>query len=83
MNAQPEQPPRPAETKKRNPILSTLAVLSVAALLLFVGKQLSDRYFIPDVPGVVLTDLHSIDDLRLRFNQDIGTPRLVLLLSPT
>jgi hypothetical protein len=30
-----------------------------------------------------LTDLRSIDDLRARFNADAGSPRLVLLASPT
>lgn len=30
-----------------------------------------------------LTDLRSIDDLQARFNSDAGSPRLVLLVSPT
>ena len=30
-----------------------------------------------------LTDLRSIDDLRTRFDADAGSPRLVLLVSPT
>lgn len=30
-----------------------------------------------------LTDLRSIDDLRARFDADTGSPRLVLLVSPT
>ncbi len=34
-------------------------------------------------PGVVLTDLHTVADLQARFNADAGTPRLILLLSPT
>ena len=77
------QSPPPTATKKPNPIPRILVVLGVAALLLFAGKRLADNYFIPDVPGVVLIDMHSIDDLRLRFNQDAETPRLILLLSPT
>lgn len=31
----------------------------------------------------VLTDLRSLEDLKARFNQDRGTPRLILLFSPT
>lgn len=31
----------------------------------------------------VLVDLRSLDDLKERFNQDRGTPRLILLFSPT
>jgi photosystem II stability/assembly factor-like uncharacterized protein len=30
-----------------------------------------------------LTDLHSPDDLKIRFNQDAGVPRIILLVSPT
>ena len=30
-----------------------------------------------------LTDLRSVDDLRARFDADSGSPRLVLLVSPT
>ena len=30
-----------------------------------------------------LTDLRSVDDLRTRFDADAGSPRLVLLVSPT
>ncbi len=34
-------------------------------------------------PRAPLTDLRSVEDLRARFNQDQGKPRLILLLSPT
>ncbi len=30
-----------------------------------------------------LTDLRSVDDLRTRFDADAGSPRLILLVSPT
>lgn len=33
--------------------------------------------------NVTLTELNNIEDLRTRFNQDKGTPRLLLLVSPT
>lgn len=38
----------------------------------------------PEKPSPsVLTDLHSLDELKTRFNDDTGVPRLVLLVSPT
>ena len=36
-----------------------------------------------DEPAKALAEMNSMDDLRVRFNEDIGSPRLVLLLSPT
>lgn len=30
-----------------------------------------------------LSDLTSVDELRVRFNEDRGEPRLILVLSPT
>ena len=30
-----------------------------------------------------LQDLNNIDELKARFNRDVGKPRIVLLLSPT
>jgi hypothetical protein len=35
----------------------------------------------PPVP--VLIDLNTPEDLKVRFNQDAGVPRLILLVSPT
>ena len=54
-----------------------LAVVIVAAIVAGVIGSLK-----PD-SNVILTDLNSIEELRARFNQDKGTPRLLLLLSPT
>ena len=34
-------------------------------------------------PAPLLTDLHTPDDLKARFNQDAGVPRIILLVSPT
>ncbi len=61
----------------------------VALLLLFVlpaaprtapGVTGNGR---PSVSAPVLTDMQRIEDLQSRFNRDAGTPRLILLLSPT
>ena len=54
-----------------------IAVVVVAAIIAGVIGSIK-----PD-SNVVLTDLNSVEDLRARFNQDKGTPRLLLLLSPT
>lgn len=54
-----------------------LAVVVVAAIVSgVIGSLKTD-------PGVALTDLNNIEELRVRFNQDHGSPRLLLLLSPT
>jgi hypothetical protein len=34
-------------------------------------------------PSAKVVDLHSVDQLKAAFNQDAGTPRLLLLFSPT
>jgi hypothetical protein len=75
-----QEPPTPAQ--RRNPIISGLFVLGLLAVAFFLVKYVSDNA-IPDVPGVTLTDMHSIEDLRAHFNADAGAPRLVVLLSPT
>jgi len=77
-----QQTPVDAPVSKNIPLPVALAVLVGLGLVLFVGKQLADRA-IPDVPGVALTDVHSVEDLRSRFNRDQGVPRLVLFVSPT
>lgn len=82
MNERSAQIMQPNSTKKSNPVLRGLLVLAMVAFALLAVKYLSDS-IIPDVPGVVLNDMHSIEDVRARFNQDYGAPRLILLLSPT
>ena len=66
-------------TKWRNPRLQWLviAVVVVAAICAGVIGSLKPSV---DVP---LTDLNNLEELRARFNQDKGTTRLMLLLSPT
>jgi hypothetical protein len=53
---------------------------AVALVQSFLGPVLGYRC---DEPAKALTALHSMDDLRARFNEDADSPRLVLLLSPT
>jgi hypothetical protein len=36
-----------------------------------------------DEPAKPLVDMRSMNDLRARFDEDAGSPRLILLLSPT
>ena len=54
-----------------------IAVVVLAAIIAGVIGSIK-----PD-SNVVLTELNSIEELRARFNEDKGTPRLLLLLSPT
>jgi hypothetical protein len=69
--------------------LGVLLTVLVAALALLAGghhgsyaTEVADRLTHPG-PGASLTDLRGTDQLRDAFNRDAGTPRLVLLLSPT
>jgi hypothetical protein len=55
-------------------ILACVAVAAVIAAVIGSFKPNSK---------VTLTELNSIEELRARFNQDKGTPRLLLLVSPT
>lgn len=55
-------------------IIALVAVATVVAVVIGSLKPSAN---------VTLTDLNNIEDLRNRFNQDKGTPRLLLLLSPT
>jgi hypothetical protein len=53
---------------------------AVAVVQSFLGPVLGYRC---DQPAKPLADMNSMDDLRARFNDGAGSPRLVLLLSPT
>ena len=55
-------------------IIALVAVATVVAVVIGSLKPSAN---------VTHTDLNNIEDLRNRFNQDKGTPRLLLLLSPT
>jgi hypothetical protein len=54
-----------------------IALVIVAAIIAGVIGSIKPN------SNAALTDLHEIEELRTRFNQDKGTPRLLLLLSPT
>jgi hypothetical protein len=54
-----------------------LAAVVVAAIIAGVIGSLRPN------PGITLTNLNNVEELRASFNQDKGTPRLLLLLSPT
>lgn len=57
-----------------------LVLLGLAALL---GYTLwSDAQRVPATEEQ-LRSIENLDELRTQFNQDVGRPRLVLLLSPT
>jgi predicted small lipoprotein YifL len=61
--------------------LLLLAVLLTACGTSGPGTVPWDR---PSAPaGTSLTDLHNVGELQARFTQDMGKPRLVLLVSPT
>ena len=61
-------------------VLVALLVGAVALVQSFLGPVLGYRC---DEPANALADMDSMDDLRARFNDGAGSPRLVLLLSPT
>ena len=61
--------------------------VAIAAVLLGVvvftaGYELIVPHHHPP-PGVTLTDLSSVHQLKTRFNHDRGEPRLILIFSPT
>jgi hypothetical protein len=61
-------------------VLVALLVGAVALVQSFLGPVLGYRC---DEPANALAEMDSMDDLRTRFNDAAGSPRLVLLLSPT
>jgi hypothetical protein len=61
-------------------VVVVLLVGAVALVQSFLGPVLGYRC---DEPAKALASMHSIGDLRARFNDGASSPRLVLLLSPT
>lgn len=69
--------------------LSAVLIVLVTAVALLVGghhgsyaTEVADR-IAHRGPAASLTDLRGTDQLRDAFNRDAGSPRLVLLFSPT
>jgi hypothetical protein len=69
----------------------TAALSAVLILLVLAGAYIVRRGYLPEFrerlaeqgSSAQVVDLHSIDQLKAAFNEDAGTPRLVLLFSPT
>jgi hypothetical protein len=61
-------------------VVAALLVGAVALVQSFLSPVLGYRC---DEPAKALTNMHSMDDLRARFNDGASSARLVLLLSPT
>ena len=59
--------------------------IGLVLLLLAAGWVVQRKWFshATPPPGVTLTDLHSVAQLRDLFDADAGSTRLVLVLSPT
>lgn len=66
-------------TRRRTIVFVTVTLLVfalVAGWLNFFGPRSAPS-------GVTMTDLHGVQDLRARFNDDQGSTRLIVILSPT
>jgi hypothetical protein len=60
------------------------SLLALVATLLAVWLIVESPLFHRTAPpGIHLTDLHSVGQFQTLFNENVGTPRLVLALSPT
>lgn len=83
MSTSPHRTPRRNTWKTAGLLLLSLVILAAAAS---VGRglpgELIDRFSERGAPAT-LTDLTAVDQLQSAFNQADGTPRLVLLFSPT
>ena len=55
----------------------------IAALVVLASLLVIFQFRETPTATSALTDLQSIDTLREQFNQDVGRPRLILLVSPT
>ena len=70
----------------RRPVLLFVIIIALALILSACssGIEQVQAEAITDNLGISqLRDLDDIEDLSMAFNQDIGKPRIILLLSPT
>jgi hypothetical protein len=59
-------------------------LLALVVILLGVWLLVQSPLFHKTAPSSLhLTDLHSVSQFQTLFNADVGTPRLVLIFSPT
>lgn len=79
----PPAAPATAPPSRRRPL--RIVGFVAACLLVFVLLAGGLYFFAPRSapPGVTMTDLHGVADLRARFNADRGQSRLVVIFSPT
>ncbi len=67
------------------------AIIGGALILVLLAAYVLARGYPAEVkarlsesgPSAPVVDLHGVDQLKAAFNADTGTPRLVLLFSPT
>lgn len=64
-------------------VLRVAAIVIAAAALGFAGCQSDEDGAPAQRSASGLSDLTTIDQLKTRFKDDQGSPRLILLLSPT
>jgi len=83
MSSSPTGPKRRANLKIAGLLVFSLAILVAASA---VGRgipgELLDRFSERGAPAT-LTELSGVNQLQLAFNRADGTPRLILLFSPT
>lgn len=64
-------------------ILGILGIGITLALVVLGATRFLSPVQPLSTPAAALEDLASIDDLKARFNADVGVPRIILLVSPT
>jgi hypothetical protein len=76
---------RPMAAPTKPPRRLAFGVVGLVLFLLLAGWVVEKKYLshATPPPGITLSDLHSVDQLRTLFDADAGTTRLVLVLSPT